>query len=829
MPNSASAPDSRDGSEHSRASAKGDVLWASLAALVGLLPFAGVFTSDRVFYLRDLMYCFWDRNIWLRRSLLSGEWPLWDPYLAAGQSAAADALNQMFLLPVLAIRLLGSEVVGFNLWVALPFPLAALGAYLFLRSRFSSAAATLGAAVFAASGPVVSTGNFPNLSWSVAAMPWVLRAADRCEGPGVGRRIGVLALLFAFQAAAGEPVTMAATAGLALAMSLVVDTPNALNPGLRQRASTTLSVAGGLGLGALIAAVQLLPMADAVEGSARPYIPTKDFWSFHPLALVEFVAPRLFGDFFQAPMLGDAPWLGALNSGREPFFYSVYVGSAVLALSVVGALAGARRRWGAFWAAVGLVGLVAAFGGNTPIYPFVRSYVPVLGSFRFPVKYLVVSVMALAALVPAGWEALALRCPDHVASRRDRLARYAGAALPLVIGLGAALLWVAVQTAGAATARWFAGLAAGIGVTNPPEAAAFLANSVTASLWKVAVLATGAAFLVAMASSGWRRARLAHAALFAVVLIDLVYAAKGLNPTSPVGLFAPPSWAAVVQAHPESRFYVGGKMLGTIVATDPDAPSRLVVRQILPPMVLRAILARHTLLYPAGVGAHEMLSYDLPVLWPRAFELTQGRFAVETAEGRERFLSRTAVRYRILPESKGGARPATAAGSFANARFFDFGPANTRAFVVPGAVVVPSLDTELDAMFGPAFDDRRAVMLAREAGPAEGAAAPPVAPFARFVDDRANRVTIDAGVGAGGGFLVLLDSYSPDWDVTVDGSPGTLYRANLLFRAVRLAPGRHTVAFRYRPQMVLAGAAFSAVGLLGAVLVSLRAGRPTRS
>ena len=224
-----------------------------------------------------------------------------------------------------------------------------------------------------------------------------------------------------------------------------------------------------------------------------------------------------------------------------------------------------------------------------------------------------------------------------------------------------------------------------------------------------------------------------------------------------------------------------------------------------------------------------MLSYDQPVLWPRVFAVVQGRFAGESAEGRERFLSRTAVRYRVLPVSKGGGRPATAAGAFEGVQMYDFGGVRTRAFVVPDAVVVSSYDTQLDAMFGASFDDGRTVMLAREAGPADGQSSAPVEPFARFVEDKSNSVTVDAGAGPAGGFLVLLDSYAPDWSVTVDGTPGTLYRANLLFRAVRLAPGRHTVAFRYRPQMVLAGAAFSVVGLLGALLISLRAGRSTRS
>ena len=48
-----------------------------------------------------------------------------------------DALYQLFHLPSLLVRLLGPETVAYNLWVALPIPLSALGMYLFLRRQLS--------------------------------------------------------------------------------------------------------------------------------------------------------------------------------------------------------------------------------------------------------------------------------------------------------------------------------------------------------------------------------------------------------------------------------------------------------------------------------------------------------------------------------------------------------------------------------------------------------------------------------------------------------------------------------------------------------------------
>ena len=187
-------------------------LWPLLAIAAATIPVAGVFTLTRIFFVRDLTLAFRSRFLFLRHSVEAGTWPLWDPYPGNGQSAVNDALYQLFHLPSLVIRLALPEILAFNLWVALPIPLAAYGAYLFLRRQVSPAAAAFGAVAFAASGPIVSTTNFPNMSWSVAAMPWVLWATDRLARSRSLRNVAILALTVAFQALAGEPVTLSITA-----------------------------------------------------------------------------------------------------------------------------------------------------------------------------------------------------------------------------------------------------------------------------------------------------------------------------------------------------------------------------------------------------------------------------------------------------------------------------------------------------------------------------------------------------------------------------------------------------------------------------------------
>jgi hypothetical protein len=50
-----------------------------------------------------------------------------------------------------------------------------------------------------------------------------------------------------------------------------------------------------------------------------------------------------------------------------------------------------------------------------------------------------------------------------------------------------------------------------------------------------------------------------------------------------------------------------------------------------------------------------------------------------------------------------------------------------------------------------------------------------------------------------GGWAVLNDLWHPWWYADVDGVPAEILKANVLFRAVAVAPGRHSIRFRFRP------------------------------
>ena len=76
--------------------------------------------------------------------------------------------------------------------------------------------------------------------------------------------------------------------------------------------------------------------------------------------------------------------------------------------------------------------------------------------------------------------------------------------------------------------------------------------------------------------------------------------------------------------------------------------------------------------------------------------------------------------------------------------------------------------------------------------------------------------------------LVLRDSYDPSWAAQVDGVPSPIVRANGLYRAVALPPGRHVIRFSYRPRDLVAGLIISGMTSVLLVLsfaVSRRSGR----
>jgi hypothetical protein len=95
-----------------------------------------------------------------------------------------------------------------------------------------------------------------------------------------------------------------------------------------------------------------------------------------------------------------------------------------------------------------------------------------------------------------------------------------------------------------------------------------------------------------------------------------------------------------------------------------------------------------------------------------------------------------------------------------------------------------------------AIDPKRTLLL--EHAPPHPSAGPRGEGTARIVDYGNTEVTVDVESDTGG-FLMLTDAWHPWWRADVDGVPAPILKADVLFRAVEVGPGRHRIRFTFHP------------------------------
>ena len=96
----------------------------------------------------------------------------------------------------------------------------------------------------------------------------------------------------------------------------------------------------------------------------------------------------------------------------------------------------------------------------------------------------------------------------------------------------------------------------------------------------------------------------------------------------------------------------------------------------------------------------------------------------------------------------------------------------------------------------PDVDPRRTVLL--ENAPAGAPEAAAAAGTVRILRYQNTDIAVEADA-PGGGFVVLNDVWHPWWRATVDDKPAEILKANVLFRAVVVPPGKHVVRFTFHP------------------------------
>lgn len=505
-----------------------------------------------------------------------------------------------------------------------------------------------------------------------------------------------------------------------------------------------------------LAAAQLLPFLDLLAHSQRDEHFATGLWAL-PL--------HGWANFF-APLFHTHPsYHGVFAPAGQGWTSSYYVGLTTLALA---ALAVARVRSARVWwlalAAAG--GLALAFGDAAGIYGWARHHLPGLGWMRYPVKFIVLPVVALPLLAAF---ALAEKPAD------------AGKKLPRRL----MILWLAVAAI-VAVILWFAH-------QHPlPDDVwpATLHNGLARIAWLAATLAV--IYFATKIQRPSLRA-LAQAALLLLVWLDL-------------------------QTHTPRQQTVARDIY------EPDLPRSLAAPHFGEGRVMTAPAAAAELNHsfiadPAKdyVSRRWTLLQNCNLL--EAAPKVDGFFSLHVREEIE-------AGALLLGDTNG--YPAPLADFLgvklvtAPTNLFDWTPRATALLLVTTGQkpVFADAATTLARLAAPDFQPAAEVFLPPEARSLISATNLTLAKIsnAKFA---AQKITFETEA-SGPALVVVAQSYYHWWRAEVDGQPARLWRANHAYQALEVPAGRHRVTFVYADSSFRIGAAISLATLLGCGVAVIR-------
>jgi hypothetical protein len=353
-----------------------DLLPLGILTAIVTVFFIDVLAGYNVLYLRDLTTYYHPIKHVLRSIVLGGEFPYWNPFIAAGQPLAANPEHEVFY-PLTWLILLPGYELGFRLLLVLHVYIAGWTMYAFLRSLDASrAAAFLGALSFALGGLVLSNLTLLPILFVLAWLPLTCLFTRRFLLHRKPRDFAFAALALGLQMLIGEPATIGQT-GLLLGAY-------ALARCLRERSVRPLLLVALISIAALlVGAATVLPAADHARDSVRSRGFAYEFvttWSTPPVRVAELV----FSD----------EKVAHLYNRFTPFYLGIYPGLLITTLFVAGFIL--RARGAVLTAVILLASWLLALGHHTPLWQWLYD-AGLARSVRYPEKFLLMGLFAATA------------------------------------------------------------------------------------------------------------------------------------------------------------------------------------------------------------------------------------------------------------------------------------------------------------------------------------------------------------------------------------------------------------------------------------------------
>jgi len=342
----------------------------------------------RTFITGDLLWQNLPFRKFLADCLHNHESFLWCPSLYGGfylhGEGQAGLMHPFHLLLYSALPL----TTAFSIEILSTYVFMFAGGYLLFKGwKLCTPAALFGSFLFTFAGTNLNRLRHMNAVAVVAHLPWVLLAIYRVFESGEPRTralwLSAVAMLTGSQVLLGHPQSVYFCAliegGYALYLMAV-----------EVRWWRLLEVIVALAAGLLIGGTQLLPTVTAVNDSVRaaPPIDFLSAMSLKPQELLQWINPHFWEK-------------GVYDRFNGAYNESIYCGGIVTLLLFVWILTqkqldGPRRKLTWFLGVVGFASLFLALGKYNLLFPLYARW-PVIGLFRAPVRYTVLTEFAIAA------------------------------------------------------------------------------------------------------------------------------------------------------------------------------------------------------------------------------------------------------------------------------------------------------------------------------------------------------------------------------------------------------------------------------------------------
>ena len=715
------------------------------------------------------------------------EWPLWNPRILLGHPTAGDPLGQPFYPFLFLLAYVSGPARGLALGLWLQVVLAAVFTYGWLRAlRCTHAASTAGALTYALSGYMVTwletTFWLSTLCWLPAVL-WMFEVALRKRSVGfavlaaAALGLAILGGQFQFVLSFGVFLVLYALGRMLEHRARSEDHEASSRAGSdhdeRSNGQGRWALTAGmttLVLGAMVSAIFVLPAIELLNNSNR--VVSAGFAdSLQLRQLITLFVPNFYGN----PTMG--PYWGRGNFSE----ITIYAGIPGIVLACLAPFA-SRRYFTVYLALVALGFVYFIIGGpgvsllgGIPGFTYMSLH---RTSFILP---LLIAALSATTLTTLG---------NGAASRR------------VVLGVAGALAMIVAALT-----------YLNRGVFDKHQE--FLA---------VEFIKLGCLFTVCLGLlliAGVSRRPLTAWAFVALAFLDLYMFGSQFNPAGPIRELMPvtPAITFLQSRHPqrivafqrENHILFGPNIVSLFGLSEAGGYSSLVLPRY--HQLVSAGDPRLDVTWMKRTG--NMMAFSYPST--RLLDLFQVSHAVLPAQldpsddvATEHENDPCDDANRLGPEW----RPVYQH----EVTVLERASIMPRAYVVYAAKVIDDDAETVKRLLDPGFPLRRRAITAIPTGLAEdgGSCYTP----ATVVSYRNAQVTIQADA-AQRGLLVLGDQYYPGWQATVDGRPAAIWRVNAIFRGVMLGPGRHTVAFAYRPDSLRFGGWISILGMavLGFLLI----------